>query len=258
MDSIRTSSLFHFTGKLYNLKNILTEGIKPNYCLEDFEITNYNLKVGIPMVSFCDIPLTRITNFTKRYNEYAIGLSKEWGIRNNINPILYVCNNEILRSFYKIKSNINLLNKEKVETTSIRISKFNVRTSITYLFGFTKKYENERNGKFQCNYEENEWRYILPETLNNGNIAKWFWDENTYSKWRGDSKKKPKSTFTPLKFDITDVSFIILSDESQISRMIDYIEKIEVLGGSEKKFDEIAKKNLMSKIISIDRIKKDF
>ena len=257
MDSIRTSSLFHFTSKLDNLKTILIEGIKPNYCKEDFAITGTDLKVGIPMTSFCDIPLTRITNFTKRYNEYAIGLSKEWGFKNNINPILYASNEEISRSFHKIKSIPNLLNSNTNNSIPNQISSFSARTSVTYLFGFTKKYEIQRNGKVQCNYEENEWRYIVPESLNNGNIAKWYWTESEYKNWRGSFKVKPKSIFPALEFDINDVNFIILKDESQIPRMIDYIEKINVLGGRGN-FDDISKKRLISKIISIDRIKKDF
>lgn len=256
MDSVRTSSLFHFTGKLNILKKILIEGIKPNYCKEDYSTNQNSLIVGIPMTSFCDIPLTRITNFTKRYDEYAIGLSKSWGVRNNVNPILYAGNEEILESLHKIK---HIVNNNNANTVAGQIPAYLARRSITYLFGFTKLYETLRNGKNQCNYEENEWRYIIPEHLNHGNITKWYWSESEYMSWRGNNPSKPISIFAPLTFDVNDVNFLILRDEGQISRFIDYIDKLKVFGGNQGiPFDDVSKKILMSKIISIDRIKKDF
>lgn len=210
------------------------------------------------MISFCDIPLTRITNFTKRYNEYAIGMSKEWGLKNNINPVLYADNEEILESLHKIKHISSIINP--ATSISNQIPPYLARRSMTHLFGFTKLYEIIRNNKNQCNYEENEWRYIIPEHLNSGNIAKWFWTENDYLNWRGsNSNPKPISVFAPLTFDVSDINFLILRDEGQISRLIDYIDKLKDFGGNVGiPLDDISKKTLMSKIISIDRIKKDF
>ena len=94
--SYRTSSLFHFTKKLDVLKSILRTGIIPNFCKEDLSYEDRKRTIGVQMVSFCDIPLTRTSDFKKRYGEFAIGLSKEWAIRNQINPILYVNDMRIL------------------------------------------------------------------------------------------------------------------------------------------------------------------
>lgn len=114
MSNYRTSSLFHYT--TYNgLKSILKQGIIPNYCKEDFSIDGDAFAVGIPMVSFCDIPLTRTYEFTKRYGHHAIGLSKEWALKNQINPILYIKNEDIISSlkFYK---EYELYSKAKMAT----------------------------------------------------------------------------------------------------------------------------------------------
>lgn len=235
----RTSSLFHYT--TYNgLKSILKQGIIPNYCKEDFSTDKNNLVVGIPMVSFCDIPLTRTDEFTKRYGNHAIGLSKEWALKNQINPILYINNEEIITSlkFYKeYKSSLNAnLN----------------------LFGFSKKYMGEHNKKGQCNYEENEWRYILKEE----DGITWKWGETEYSTWRGSEDKKPEpDTFLKartLKFGIDDISYIIVEFEKQGLRIVDYISKLPSLRETDSVLGDEDKKLLYSKIISIERIRTDF
>lgn len=83
MDSVRTSSLFHYTDYL-SLTKIIQTGLIPNYCSEDITYKNEAGEslgeiIGIPMVSFCDIPLSRIKEFSNRYGEYAIGLKKTVG-----------------------------------------------------------------------------------------------------------------------------------------------------------------------------------
>lgn len=75
MLNFRTSSLFHYT-KLNNLIKILQEGMIPNFCKEEFPTNTSNFVVGIPMVSFCDIPLTRTDIFTGRYGNHAIVFQK--------------------------------------------------------------------------------------------------------------------------------------------------------------------------------------
>lgn len=63
--SYRTSSLFHFTKKLDVLKSILWTGIIPNFCKEDLSYEDRKRIIGVPMVSFCDIPLTRTSGFNR-------------------------------------------------------------------------------------------------------------------------------------------------------------------------------------------------
>ena len=44
----------------------------------------------------CDIPLTRTSEFCSRYGNHAIGLSKDWAMRNGVNPILYAADNDVI------------------------------------------------------------------------------------------------------------------------------------------------------------------
>lgn len=50
--------------------------------------------------------------FKARYGDYAIGLSKEWALRNQINPILYVKDERILISLAFLRSYANVLDQD--------------------------------------------------------------------------------------------------------------------------------------------------
>jgi hypothetical protein len=43
-----------------------------------------------PMISFCDLPLSLAKDQFSKYGNYAIGLSKEWGVANKLNPVIYI------------------------------------------------------------------------------------------------------------------------------------------------------------------------
>ena len=56
------------------------EGLIPNYCYEDLSYKrNPDRGIGVPMVSFCDMPLSKTNLFVERYGntefsrkEYAV------------------------------------------------------------------------------------------------------------------------------------------------------------------------------------------
>jgi hypothetical protein len=287
MESIRTSSLFHYSEEFETLQKILAQGLKPNYCGETFSILDTpDFIVGIPMVSFCDIPLTRITNFREKYGKYAIGLSKKWGLKKGINPIFYATDNSFvlnsLRQIDEMRIQEEEFLNERMRTTGESLTtnglKFNalslkqsdsdfekILNSFMYnahlfqvrstLFGFTKPYIGKRGDEDQNNYEENEWRFVLGE--NRSIPINWLWGDS-YSQWRGDKENpKPVSIFHPLIFDIEDINFIILQNDSEIPDIIDYIEGLNDVGGN-LITDNSQKSILISKIISMDRIDKDF
>ena len=274
--SYRTSSLFHFTKKLDVLKNILRTGIIPNFCKEDLSYEDRKRIIGVPMVSFCDIPLTRTSGFKQRYGEYAIGLSKDWAIRNQINPILYVNDLRILYSLYFFNSyrqslqeevkkrggnekgiNINLLSPKSLEGIKHFINWNNAKDAIYSLYGYVKKYSSPGpGGKEEVNYIENEWRYVVT-----GEGVDWKWSEKEYNAWRGGSvKPEPTEALKnyKLKFKVDDISYIIVEEDSQISEMVDYIIGLDSIGGNEEPMSDNEKKILLTKIISQEKIGKDF
>ena len=95
MSAISSSTLFHFTNTLENLLNILTVEFRPHFCLEDFSILSRKSSptkdqgIAVPMVSFCDLPLSQVSKHMETYGYYALGLSKAWGMANGLAPVLY-------------------------------------------------------------------------------------------------------------------------------------------------------------------------
>ena len=278
MGNFRTSSLFHYT-KYNHLKQILVEGFTPNYCSEDLSTEGTQFVLGIPMVCFCDIPLTRTEEFTSRYGKHAIGLNKEWA-RNRLNPIMYVKDEAIIISLRFFRSyelalqqklssfgsdghsiSFDLNNPASVSNIVPFINHINATAANRKLFGYMKKYTSEWMGKPLVNYEENEWRYVIEESLE----TPWYWTRDEYMAWRGNvnspkptpilALKSRKLTFTP-----KDVTHIIVEKEYQVSSMVDFIEKKDFrnIGGSETLVTEDDKKVLISRIISMERIAKDF
>lgn len=229
MSIFRTTSLFHYTS-FNSLKAILQQGLVPNYCKEELDINGDKHVLGIPMISFCDIPLTRTQEFTSRYGRHAISLKKEWAIKHHINPILYL-NEDILP--------ISLKNTDM-------------------LMGFVKSYNGRHKKTSQCNYEENEWRYVV----SNSTDTKWKENEIEYKKWRGTATNKPKADSyleaKKLTFSIDDISYIIVEQENQRSSFAQFINKMKMVGGNATSISEKEKLALISKIISMQQINRDF
>jgi hypothetical protein len=91
--AVSSNTLFHFTPKREYLLNILQNNFRPRYCLEDFtclkpEATSF--AYALPMTCFCDLPLSQTGKHLNMYGRYGVGLTKQWGKRSGLNPVLYV------------------------------------------------------------------------------------------------------------------------------------------------------------------------
>jgi hypothetical protein len=151
------------------------------------------------MISFCDIPLKTVAQYNK-YGSYGIGLKKEWGIKNKLNPILYMEKNStltdsmmnglvasaVITSHFQPKYGLILnevdsiiksnrqngahskarIEQLKSDMETLKIIDHNLR-HVIYSFYYTKHYSDDldRNGVITPSYrfyDEREWRY-LPE-----------------------------------------------------------------------------------------------
>ena len=110
--NLSSNTLFHYTD-FECLMKILEEGFKPNHSLENFEFLfdkENNIKNNhfIPMVSFCDIPISSSKKHIFTYDKYAIGLSRKWGEDNGLNPVMYISrNSKVINNFRYAYSNYN-------------------------------------------------------------------------------------------------------------------------------------------------------
>lgn len=255
--TISSNTLFHFTKNEENIISILKEGFKPHLCKEDLNFVLQDnpteeeaeeLQLAIPMVCFCDIPLSQSKNHLSTYGPYGIGLSKEWGERNKICPVLYAHKKSeitfaVLRMLTRLLTDID--NK--------------LWDDIYWMYCFTKPYkgklrrENEITISNYRFYDEREWRYVPPlrNYSHNDDLSNYCLYNREYcdKSQRDEINRKLKKM--PLEFEASDIKYIIVSSPKKI---ISIIKEIGQMDG----YDQDEKKLLFSKVISAKQIVEDF
>lgn len=246
--AISSNALFHYTDKLEKVESILQKGFHVSLCQE--------AEMAIPMVSFCDIPLSNAKYYLNNYGYYAIGMKLEWAIRNKLNPVLYVEKNSYLNS--KINgalgasveiNNLNIMPKELIEHYD------KISDHIVEAIRFEKPFSGEliRNGELiEENYKfynEREWRYIPDKTNEYFPLGL---SREEYQKFKVDNPTKPHFKEHPLIFGANDIKYILIKDESEISNLIDFLMSVTNLGSA----NDIQK--LFPKILIANHLIEDF
>jgi Putative abortive phage resistance protein AbiGi, antitoxin len=242
--AISSNTLFHFTNRYENLINILENDFRPHYCLEDFNVIfpgvpEDNLSLAIPLVSFCDIPLSQSQQHLDTYGCYGIGLTKEWAKRNGITPVLYTYAESILMGFLRdtIKETQKLDDQERVFLYDI------ARFVKPYKGTLWRADEIKENVLF---YNEREWRYVPREhrlllTEND------FLDETERDAANADIRSRYSIPFTP-----EDVRYLIVRSEEEISPLASELQRLTPKLGYEQLTI------LTTRIIAAERMKEDF
>ena len=243
--SFRTTSIFHYTKDLTSLKRILEDGIVPNFCSEKLA---EDVTIGIPMVSFCDIPLCKTHRQAKDYGSFAIGLATEYGEKNGINPVFYVSNEKTMNM---------VLGRDRYGTVDINQL---VSSPITGLY---KRCYGEFDDKPISNYAENEWRYVVAQS----DDILWHQSLAEYVEWRktGIAGKKPNPINNAnlynnrLRFIASDINYLIVEREEYVPELVAYILKLKTLGGSiNYSLSTDDKLYLIQRIRSIESIRRDY
>ena len=289
MEKGNATSLFHYTNTFENLTGILRKGFLPNYCRE--VMPNGNI-LGIPMVSFCDIPLTRAGEHRSRYGKFAVGLGEKWGTMQDLNPILYIKSAHLKSSMQSLvlsMENSRMLRHEKIEelrhdpkykdifvgfsdalNSSELLKLIDEKDRHLFSFigesvdvstlhqmqGYMKLHSfTDDKGRVIYNYDDREWRYIVSGSSEK---ERWLRGENEYNNWRGKTDKpKPRSTFAPLRFTAHDVQYILVEKESESLKLIDAVNRMKTIGGNEVA-DDSDRQLLLTKVLSVERLSRDF
>ena len=270
----------------------------PRYNAEDVEflnIQNDSIKferLAVLQKCFCDISLRNIfrpfsieltenntlTNEEKAkipktlthydlYGQYAIGFTKKWGEKSKLQPIHYI--NE--------KSDLALLFSQSLNTS---LSEENLPDDISdamlNLLGFlkplrgkmlhrvydsdNKKHEIEMFKNF---HDEKEWRYVpynliideqpIDGIIANPNITK----DSGLLRYLSDKIKDDAYREIWLHFDYDDIRYILVPDKSGRKQLIDTIVNMDIKL-FEKENENAEKNMLISKILVLDEIEKDF
>ncbi len=246
--AISANTLFHFTSRYDTLINILKSKFFPRLCLERGLWHPGGKKWAIPMVCFCDIPLSNIAEHTQKYGNYAIGVKKAWAIEQGITPILYVHDNSsfIGQGLDALKWSLELCEKDS-EHLSERLAQ------VMSMFFMMKPYEGYqvRDGKRRKIrfYDEREWRYIPPI------IGKDQLNFLTEEDFNDETKRENLNSFNEqygVSFNPDVINYIIVEKDDEIVPLMHDLHSIK------GNFSYNSVELLSSRIISMDRIREDF
>ena len=287
-----TTTLFHYTNTWKKILSILENGLYFSYSYDKLGC----VFCALPMISFCDIPLSRNFEHTVRYGKFAVGISKDallnkypsgyWG------PVNYIFNGAVInlalwaRKQYqqnkdKYTTFINNRRKKPIEIPDgyIETDEGNVTLSIDefmpitelensisalnkefcFSLGFIKPFNGKnKKGVNQYNYDECEWRIILPEgiRLSDGSDLNWIFSKAEYDNWRGKrSKPKPHVNYPTFTFLPEQLRFIVVPSDSILAKCVKDIRNLKMFCG--QPITEDIKDIICSRLISQDQISKD-
>lgn len=277
--NISAHTLFHFTYNKNSLLSILKNGLYVRYSLENFEsLINDKAEIVFPMTCFCDIPLSHVRRHTNTYGKYAIGLSKSWGMKNQINPIIYTYPNSatttILNDVFENIENFFDIEEKELEkfklnrSVEIVYERFNTReeefskrvesvnSKLSHFIRYIKPYEGKfyRNGDYLENtvrfYDEREWRFtpsrefLFSKEMKDSYKSEYFKDLRKRRALNIKLAKHIKLTFEP-----NDVKFIIVERDNEIP---DMIKKLDDIFGKTASSNDL--KLLGTRLISLEQI----
>ena len=245
MSLLSANTLFHFTGKLDNILGILKNGFHPRYHAEDMSLfRDLNQNIAIPMVCFCDIPLSSIENHIRKYKGYGVGLTKDWGTKNRISPVMYSAQGS--QATENLKKSLEYLDKFTSYRTPLPQER-EILSAPLFSFGELKKFTYFM--KHVNSYDEREWRFVpqkseefdIPFKNISGKKL------NEYIKRLNNNSPFPEF----LKFAPEDVKYIIVKDNDEVNLVINFMKK-------SRKFDANSRNYLTTKMLTLKNILQDF
>lgn len=240
--SLSTNTLIHFTKDKEVLKKILEENFRIFSCQENILLGGRPKSFHIPMVSFCDIPLSEIKDHIGKYGSYGLGMTKEWGIRKGLNPVLYISQTSTLSDSYRLVFNHYLAGTDISRDEQKAIADI-LRYMKNYEATLVRKTETIPNYRFS---DEREWRYVPPYT------------EDCHMFVPSDSDHRLKSHMENslkdmrLEFEPNDIKYIIINDDSEIGEFIDYLRRAK---GKSYTLHDVER--LTTRILTTEQIRTD-
>lgn len=249
--ALSSNSLIHFTGSKDNLMGILKNNFKPYYCKERISVEDRYWEFYVPMVSFCDIPLSQLKDHIAKYGSYGIGLTKEWAVAQGLNPVLYIERGSDLAKSVDYASDKFVYDKEG-GLDDLEKSERCVADVLRYI----KNYEGKlnRGGKTIPGYrfsDEREWRYV-PAFDNDFAMfisADYHDDESNKQEVDEDNLKLNRLR---LSFEPNDITYLVIENENEISPFVTFLQNVKG-----KTYSYVDVQRLMTRILTTERIMSD-
>lgn len=232
---MRTKSLFHFTEERDVLFSILKNGFWPRFCFEDIRWASDVDFYGSAMVCFCDIALSKLSKHTAFYGSYGVGMTKEWGEENGLNPLLYVSSKSVVaETLNGMMRNPDFSRDE---------SKVEVMITLQHLKPLRGRMDVRGESIDKEFYEECEWRFV------DTSVAGVFPENITDDTPLENYNDKTRNNY--LKFGVEDVRYLLVEKSCDIAPLVDFIYS------DLKHFEQEDKKILITKILVLEELEKD-
>lgn len=242
---LSSNSIIHFTNTKDALKGILTDNFKLTYCNENVILGKKPISFSVPMVSFCDIPLSEVKVHISKYGTYGIGLTKEWAERQKLNPVLYVEKDSLLsRSYLTVYKEYLVDSGKSIENLDLK------EKSIVDILRYIKNYQNDlvRGDQVFNNYrfsDEREWRYVLDFEEK----AQLIYASKNFNK---TAANKTLNNYR-LEFEPNDIKYVIIQSENEIT---EFLELLRTTKGKTYTYQDVER--LMTRLITTEQIVEDF
>jgi hypothetical protein len=243
---LSSDTLIHFTKSKRALKRILKENFRVFNCKETIILDGKKNTLRVPMVSFCDIPLSEVKEHIGKYGPYGIGMTKDWGVQKGLNPVLYVSQTSTLsRSYRTAYKHYAYDSPGDIDSWS------NEQKALGDVLRYVKNYEAplSRKGRTWPNYrfsDEREWRYVPPYSEK----CDMFVHESYYE----DNSEDVDKLLLPLrlKFEPNDIKYVIIKDDSEIGEFVDHLRRVK---GTNYSLHDIER--LTTRILTAEQIETD-
>lgn len=240
---LSSNVLWHQTDYNGLIGIIREQGFFYAYSKEDFTAF-YGRKIGFPMISLCDLPLSQFDDYIDKYGGYCIGLSHEWGVKNGFTPVWY--------NFYGTSGSLlEFLSKnENLSEESLYYLLSSIKPYEATLFRKKKSYEKYRF------YDEREIRCVpTVEQLKNNKLQIKL-SSAEYDAFKEIRKKLGKKPYLEeldkIKFKYSDIKFIIVKEEHQIEKFYN-----EIMDSFRGEIEEEKKITHYVPILTYKQIKED-
>ncbi|MGO9200350.1 MAG: abortive infection system antitoxin AbiGi family protein [Limisphaerales bacterium] len=226
---------------------ILKEGFWPQYSIEDVAWLDAGVpRLAWPMVSFCDIPLSRLHEHTEFYGDYGVGLCREQWRATGLNPLLYVSTDSILRDSLR-----------EIVVAARRSPNLRSKTNAMILLAHCKPLEGEAavNGQKRRRdfYSECEWRVIPWVEGADGGKYGFFLGEDQYRHpeiLREANEERRKDGM--LEFYADELRYLLLKTRTDVPTLVGFINEGMI------DLPTVARDRLKTRIMVLDEVSCDF
>ena len=219
------NALFTFMNNFTYLKDILeTKLIFPRYCRENIEYLGLNnlAEIAFPMKCFCDIFINKLYTHMNLYGKYGIALSKEWGLKNQIQPVQYINNSSfIINSIQDLYNHIQELHMEDdfISDKDIKYMENILYDRLRFIKPIYGDMYREGHLLKTLNFhDEHEWRYVLK--TDDDNVYPYITEFNDLYSLSEDLTKNPDYG---LKIDSDDIKYLIVKSKADRKELINFI-----------------------------------